>query len=59
MNWLTGPGADDRHARLTGTALLIVALGLTAWIFYLGPALPNQGQRRTGAQAGPASVPGS
>ena len=42
-NWLTGSGADDRYARLTGTALLVVALGLTAWIFYLGAALPNQG----------------
>ena len=43
MNWLIGAEADDRHARLTGTALLAVALGLTAWIFYLGAALPNQG----------------
>jgi len=43
MNWLMGHRADDRHARLTGTALLVVALGLTAWIFYLGAALPNQG----------------
>jgi hypothetical protein len=43
MNWLMGPQADDRHARLTGTALLVVAFGLTAWIFYLGAALPNQG----------------
>jgi hypothetical protein len=42
-NWLTGTGADDRYARQTGTALLVVALGLTAWIFYLGAALPNQG----------------
>jgi hypothetical protein len=43
MNWLTGPEADERHARLTGTALIVVAAGLTAWIFYLGAALPNQG----------------
>jgi hypothetical protein len=43
MNWLTGPRADERYARLTGTGLLVVALGLTAWIFYLGAALPNQG----------------
>lgn len=43
MNWLTGSRTDDRYARLTGTALLVAALGLTAWIFYLGAALPNQG----------------
>jgi hypothetical protein len=43
MNWLTRSGANDRYARLTGTALLLVAVGLTAWIFYLGAALPNQG----------------
>jgi hypothetical protein len=43
MNWLTGPEADERHARLTGTALVVVAVGLSAWIFYLGAALPNQG----------------
>ncbi|MCL2585137.1 MAG: hypothetical protein FWE35_22065 [Streptosporangiales bacterium] len=43
MNWLTGPEADERHARPTGTALLVAALGLTAWIFYLGASLPNQG----------------
>lgn len=38
-----GPQADDRHARRTGNALLVMALALTAWIFYLGAALPNQG----------------
>jgi hypothetical protein len=43
LSWLNGPQVDDRYARLTGTALLVVALGLTAWIFYLGAALPNQG----------------
>lgn len=43
MNWLTGSRTDDWYARLTGTALLVAALGLTAWIFYLGAALPNQG----------------
>jgi hypothetical protein len=43
MNWLAGIETDHRHARLTGTALLIAALGLTAWIIYLGAALPNQG----------------
>lgn len=43
MNWLTGSRTDDRYARLTGTALIVAALGLTAWIFYLGAALPNQG----------------
>ena len=43
MKWLAGTEADDRHARLTGTALLVAALALTAWIIYLGAALPNQG----------------
>ena len=43
MNWLAGPGTDGRYARLTGTALVVAALGLTAWVFYLGAALPNQG----------------
>lgn len=38
-----GTEADDRRARSTGTALLIAALGLSAWIIYLGAALPNQG----------------
>ncbi len=43
MSWLAGTGENERHSRLTGTALLVAALGLTAWTVYLGAALPNQG----------------
>jgi hypothetical protein len=43
LKWLTRPGSCDRYARLTGVVLIVVALGLTAWIFYLGAALPNAG----------------
>ncbi|MCP2339772.1 hypothetical protein [Actinomadura rupiterrae] len=43
VKWLVGPEVDERRARLTGTALLVAALGLTVWIVYLGSALPDQG----------------
>jgi hypothetical protein len=43
LKWLTRPGSCDRYARLTGAVLIVVALGLTGWIFYLGAALPNAG----------------
>ena len=43
MSWLTRRGSCDRYARLTGAAIIAVALGLAGWIFYLGAALPNAG----------------
>jgi hypothetical protein len=43
LSWLAGPGRCDRYARRTSTGIVLAALGLVGWIFYLGAALPNQG----------------
>jgi hypothetical protein len=43
LTWLTNREPCDRWARMTGNGMLIAALGLICWIFYLGATLPNAG----------------
>jgi hypothetical protein len=43
LGWLIRREPSDRWARTTGTGILIGAVGLVCWIFYLGSTLPNSG----------------
>jgi hypothetical protein len=43
LTWLLQRERSDRWARITGTGMLITALGLACWSFYLGASLPDAG----------------